>query len=59
MFRAREENLLFGLDELRHLYMVKRNNQSLETFLMSPRPGRHVIGGSRIVTRNGVSNFCL
>lgn len=45
LVRTREENLLFGLDELRHLFVMKRKNQSPGTFLMSPRPGRHVIEG--------------
>lgn len=42
---AKEENLLFGLEELRYLFVMKRNNQSPGNFLMSPRPGRHIIGG--------------
>ncbi|KAF3555764.1 hypothetical protein F2Q69_00016341 [Brassica cretica] len=41
--RAREEGLLFGLKELCHLFMMKRNNQNPETFLMSPRPRRQII----------------
>ncbi|KAG2250171.1 hypothetical protein Bca4012_097531 [Brassica carinata] len=41
--RAREEGLSFKVDEFRHLVMVKRNTQSPGTFLVSPRPGRHVI----------------
>lgn len=45
LVRAREENLRFSLDELRHLFLIKRNNQSPRTLLMSLRPGRHVIGG--------------
>ncbi|KAF3574647.1 hypothetical protein F2Q69_00059630 [Brassica cretica] len=43
LVRAREEGLSFGLSEFRHLVLVKRNMQSPETFLVSPRPGRHVI----------------
>ena len=39
VIKAREERLLFGLDELRHLCILKRNNRSRGTFLMSPRPG--------------------
>lgn len=42
---AREEGLQFGLDELRHLCVMKQNKQSQETFLMSPRPGRQIIEG--------------
>ncbi|KAG2282917.1 hypothetical protein Bca52824_054137 [Brassica carinata] len=41
--RAREEGLSFGLGEFRHLVLVKRNKQSPRTFLVPPRPGRHVI----------------
>ncbi|KAF3609380.1 hypothetical protein DY000_02050096 [Brassica cretica] len=41
--RAREEGLSFGIDEFRHLVMVKQNTQSPSTILVSPRPGRHVI----------------
>ncbi|XP_013669490.1 uncharacterized protein At3g60930, chloroplastic-like [Brassica napus] len=41
--RAREEGLSSGVGEFRHLVMVKRNTQSPDTFLVSPRPGRHVI----------------
>ncbi|KAF3493032.1 hypothetical protein DY000_02053870 [Brassica cretica] len=41
--RAREEGYSFGVDEFRHLVMVKRNTQSPGTFLVSPRPGRHII----------------
>ena len=36
LVKAREEGLLFGLDELRHLVLMKRNNQNLGTLLMSP-----------------------
>ncbi|KAF3574648.1 hypothetical protein F2Q69_00059631 [Brassica cretica] len=43
LVRAREEGLSFGLSEFRHLVLVKRNMQSPKTFLVSPRPGRHVI----------------
>lgn len=46
LVRAREEALSFGLDELCHLFVIKRNKQSPGTFLMSLRPGRHVIGGN-------------
>ncbi|KAG2282072.1 hypothetical protein Bca52824_053292 [Brassica carinata] len=42
LLKAREESLSFGVDEFRHLVMVKRNTQSPGTFLVSPRPGRHV-----------------
>ncbi|XP_013713618.1 uncharacterized protein LOC106417345 [Brassica napus] len=43
LVRAREEGLSFGLGDFRHLVLVKRNKQSPGTFLVSPRPGRHVI----------------
>ncbi|KAL0899035.1 hypothetical protein Bca101_082996 [Brassica carinata] len=46
LVRAREEILSFELDELRHLFRMKHNKQSPGTFLMSLRPGRHVIGGT-------------
>ncbi|KAF2571736.1 hypothetical protein F2Q70_00002459 [Brassica cretica] len=45
LVKAREEGLLFGLDELRHLVMIKRNNQNTGTFLMSPCPGREIVLG--------------
>ncbi|KAF3604230.1 hypothetical protein F2Q69_00035796 [Brassica cretica] len=41
--RARKEGLSFGLDEFRQFMLVKRNEQSPGTFLISPRPGHHVI----------------
>lgn len=50
LVRAREENLSFWLDELRHMYMVKQNYQSPGTVLMSLRPRLHVIG--RILYRD-------
>lgn len=43
MFMAREEGLLFGLDELCHLCLMKRNNKNPGTFVRSPRPGRHIV----------------
>ena len=43
LVRAREEGLSFGLGEFRHLVLVKRNKQNPGTFLVSPRPDRHVI----------------
>ncbi|KAF8045970.1 hypothetical protein N665_4163s0001, partial [Sinapis alba] len=43
--KAREEGLLFGLDKVSHLCLMKRNNQSPETFLMCPRQGRQIIEG--------------
>ncbi|KAF2592135.1 hypothetical protein F2Q70_00042530 [Brassica cretica] len=43
LVRAREEGLSFGLSEFRQLVLVKRNQQNPGTFLVSPRPGRHVI----------------
>ncbi|KAF3510501.1 hypothetical protein F2Q69_00009202 [Brassica cretica] len=43
LVRAREEGLSFGLGEFRHLVLVKRNKQNPGTFLVSPRPGCHVI----------------
>ncbi|KAF3534353.1 hypothetical protein DY000_02039889 [Brassica cretica] len=45
LVKAREEGLLFGLDELRHLVLMKRNNQNPWTFLMSPRPSHQIIQG--------------
>lgn len=42
---ARQEGLLFGLDELCHLCLMKQNNQNPGTFLMSPRTGRQIIEG--------------
>ncbi|KAG2248047.1 hypothetical protein Bca52824_087675 [Brassica carinata] len=43
LLKAREEGLSSRVGEFRHLVMVKRNTQSPDTFLVSPRPGRHVI----------------
>ena len=43
LVKAREEGLSFGLSEFRHLVLVKRSKKSPETFLVSPRPGCHVI----------------
>ncbi|KAF2610435.1 hypothetical protein F2Q70_00013623 [Brassica cretica] len=43
LVRAREEGLSFGLSEFQQLVLVKRNQQNPGTFLVSPRPGRHVI----------------
>jgi len=45
LVKAHEEGLLFGLDEVCHLVLMKRNNQNPGTFLMSPLPGRHIIQG--------------
>ncbi|KAF3531707.1 hypothetical protein DY000_02039812 [Brassica cretica] len=45
LVKDREEGLLFGFDELRHLVLMKRNNQNPETFLMSP-PAFLMSGGS-------------
>ena len=45
LVKAPEEGLLFGLDELRHLVLIKRNNQHPGTFLMSPHPGRQIVQG--------------
>ncbi|KAF2583452.1 hypothetical protein F2Q68_00004974 [Brassica cretica] len=45
LVKAREEVLLFGLDKLRHLVLMKQNNQNPGTFLMSPHPGRQIIHG--------------
>lgn len=45
LVRAREEGLSFGLYELPHLVLMKRNNQNSEIFIMSPHPGRHIIQG--------------
>ncbi|KAG2270957.1 hypothetical protein Bca52824_065512 [Brassica carinata] len=43
LVRAREEGLSSGISEFRQLVLVKRNQQNPGTFLVSPRPGRHVI----------------
>ncbi|KAF2566394.1 hypothetical protein F2Q68_00027895 [Brassica cretica] len=43
LVKAHGEGLLFGLDELRHLCLMKQNNQNPGTFLLSPRPGRQII----------------
>ncbi|XP_013607837.1 PREDICTED: uncharacterized protein At3g60930, chloroplastic-like [Brassica oleracea var. oleracea] len=43
LVKAREEGLAFGLSKFRQFVLVKRNNQNPGTFLISPRPGRHVI----------------
>ncbi|KAF3588540.1 hypothetical protein F2Q69_00032232 [Brassica cretica] len=40
---AREVGLAFGLSEFRQLVLVKLNKHNPGTFLVSPRPGRHVI----------------
>ena len=45
LVKNREEGLLFCLEELRHLVLMKRNSQNPGTFLMSPRPGRQIIQG--------------
>ncbi|KAF3590795.1 hypothetical protein DY000_02024597 [Brassica cretica] len=44
MVKDREEGLLFGL-EFCHLCLMKRNNRSPRTFLVSPRPGRQIVDG--------------
>ncbi|XP_018458436.1 uncharacterized protein At3g60930, chloroplastic-like [Raphanus sativus] len=46
LVRAREEKLLFELEELHSLYLIKLNQKNPGTFLASPRPGLHVIGGT-------------
>nr|XP_018475500.1 PREDICTED: uncharacterized protein At3g60930, chloroplastic-like [Raphanus sativus] len=46
LVRAREEKLLFELEELHSLYLIKRNQRNPGTFLAAPRPGLHVIGGT-------------
>ncbi|XP_048624116.1 uncharacterized protein At3g60930, chloroplastic-like [Brassica napus] len=43
LVKDREEGLAFGLSEFRQLVLVKQNKQNPGTFLVSPRPGRHVI----------------
>ncbi|KAF2603482.1 hypothetical protein F2Q70_00026745 [Brassica cretica] len=43
LVRAREEGLSFGLSEFRPLVLVKRNQHNSGTFLVSLRPGRHII----------------
>ncbi|KAL0796554.1 hypothetical protein Bca101_067931 [Brassica carinata] len=56
LVRAREEDLSFGLDELRHLCLMKRNKQSPGTFLMSLRPGHQIIEGVPTMMRSGESS---
>ncbi|KAF2604952.1 hypothetical protein F2Q70_00027100 [Brassica cretica] len=43
LVKAREEGLAFRRSEFRQLVLVKRNKQNPGTFLVSLRPGRHVI----------------
>ncbi|KAF2567819.1 hypothetical protein F2Q68_00025057 [Brassica cretica] len=43
LVKAREEDLTFSLNEFCQLVLVKRNKQNPRTFLVSSRPGRHVI----------------
>ncbi|XP_013669581.1 uncharacterized protein LOC106374022 [Brassica napus] len=43
LVKAREKGLSFGLSEFRQLVLVKQNQQNPGTFLVSPRPCRHVI----------------
>ncbi|KAG2255322.1 hypothetical protein Bca52824_074616 [Brassica carinata] len=43
LVKAREEGLAFGLSEFPQLILVKRNKKNPGTFLVSPRPGSHVI----------------
>ncbi|KAF3554740.1 hypothetical protein F2Q69_00011009 [Brassica cretica] len=43
LVKARKEGLVFGLSEFCQFVLVKRNNQTPGTFLVSPHPGRHVI----------------
>ncbi|KAF3566457.1 hypothetical protein DY000_02015944 [Brassica cretica] len=41
--RAREEGLRFGLEELKQLFSIKRNNGFPRTMILAYRPGRSVI----------------
>ena len=43
LVKAREEGLAFGLSEFCQFFLVKQNNQTPGTFLVSLRPGHHVI----------------
>ena len=43
LVKAMEEGLAFRLSKFRQFVLVKRNNQTPRTFLVSPRPGRHII----------------
>ncbi|KAF3603205.1 hypothetical protein F2Q69_00035504 [Brassica cretica] len=43
--RAREEGLKFGLEELKQLFSIKRNNGFPGTMILAPRPGRSIIDG--------------
>ncbi|KAG2289825.1 hypothetical protein Bca52824_049429 [Brassica carinata] len=41
LVKARKEGLVFGLSEFCQFVLVKRNNKTPGTFLVSPHPGRH------------------
>ncbi|KAJ0259555.1 hypothetical protein HA466_0058920 [Hirschfeldia incana] len=43
--RAREEDLEFGLAELKQLFTLKWNMGFAGTMIMAPRYGRYIIGG--------------
>ncbi|KAG5393177.1 hypothetical protein IGI04_023140 [Brassica rapa subsp. trilocularis] len=45
--RAMEEGLEFGLEELKKLFAIKRNNGFPVTMILAPRPGRSIIDGIR------------
>lgn len=43
--RAREEGLEFGMNKLKQLCILKRNNGFPDTTLLSPRPRRTIVDG--------------
>ena len=57
LVKAREEGLAFGLSEFRQFILVKRNNQTPGTFLVSPRPGRYVIEDIQMRSGTNSSSF--
>ncbi|KAF2607946.1 hypothetical protein F2Q68_00044169 [Brassica cretica] len=59
LVKACEEGLLFGLDELCHLCLMKRNNQNPGTFLMSPHPGLQIIQGVPYRDQNWREEFFI
>ena len=43
--RAKEEGLWFGLEVLKQLFSIKRNNGFPGTMILAPRPSRSIIDG--------------
>ncbi|WZZ45082.1 hypothetical protein YC2023_041341 [Brassica napus] len=56
LVKAREEGLLFGLNELHHLVLMKRNNQNLGPFLCLPVKDVTSYRISHIVIKTGGKN---